>query len=145
MSPPDPERLAVWREFLVAHGALERMLTRALQDECKLALPWYEVLDALHANNGQMRFMELAERVMVHPSSLSRQLDGMEDAAFVAREKLNEDDGRAVTVMLTLAGRDEWRVASTVYYRLVKRVFTSHLTDTDVIAMHRVFAKVLEG
>ena len=63
----------------------------------------------------------------------------------MVREKLNEDDGRAVTVTLTPIGRDEWRVASTVYYRLVKRVFANHLTDTDVIAMHRVFAKVLEG
>jgi hypothetical protein len=27
----------------------------------------------------------------------------------------------------------------------VKRVFTNHLTETDVIAMHRVFGKVLEG
>jgi len=145
MSGPDPDRLEAWRSFLTAHSALERMLTRALQDECQLALPWYEVMEALHANGGQMRFMELAERVMVHPSSLSRQLDGMEDAGFVAREKLNEDDGRAVTVTLAIGGREAWRAASTVYYRLVKRVFTNHLTDTDVIAMHRVFAKVLEG
>jgi hypothetical protein len=42
-------------------------------------------------------------------------------------------------------GRDDWRTASVVYYRLVKRVFTNHLTETDVIAMHRVFGKVLEG
>ena len=66
-------------------------------------------------------------------------------AELVAREKLNEEDGRAVTVTLTQIGRDDWRTASVVYYRLVKRVFTNHLTETDVIAMHRVFGKVLEG
>jgi len=102
-------------------------------------------MEALHAAGGRMRFMELAEKVMVHPSSLSRQLDNMEDAELVAREKLNEEDGRAVTVTLTQVGRDDWRTASVVYYRLVKRVFTNHLTETDVIAMHRVFGKVLEG
>ena len=67
MSAPDPDRLEVWREFLIAHGALERMLTRALQEECNLALPWFEVMEALHAAGGHMRFMELAEKVMVHP------------------------------------------------------------------------------
>ena len=70
---------------------------------------------------------------------------GWWDAELVAREKLNEEDGRAVTVTLTQIGRDDWRTASVVYYRLVKRVFTNHLTETDVIAMHRVFGKVLEG
>lgn len=145
MNEPDPERLEVWRAFLVSHAALERMLTRELQDECSLPLPWYEVMDALHAAGGQMRFMELAERVMVHPSSLSRQLDGMERAGLVAREKITEEDGRAVTVSLTPEGKEDWRTASSVYYRLVKRVFANHLTDTDVIALHRVFAKVLEG
>ena len=50
-----------------------------------------------------------------------------------------------MTVTLTQIGRDDWRTASVVYYRLVKRVFTNHLTETDVIAMHRVFGKVLEG
>ena len=145
MSAPDTDRLEVWREFLISYGALERMLTRALQEECNLALPWFEVMEALHATGGRMRFMELAEKVMVHPSSLSRQLDNMEDAELVAREKLNEEDGRAVTVTLTQIGRDDWRTASVVYDRLVKRVFTNHLTETDVIAMHRVFGKVLEG
>ena len=65
MSAPDTDRLEVWREFLISYGALERMLTRALQEECNLALPWFEVMEALHAAGGHMRFMELAEKVMV--------------------------------------------------------------------------------
>ena len=85
MSAPDTDRLEVWREFLISYGALERMLTRALQEEWNLPLPWFEVMEALHAAGGRMRFMELAEKVMVHPSSLSRQLDNMEDAELVAR------------------------------------------------------------
>jgi hypothetical protein len=38
-----------------------------------------------------------------------------------------------------------WREASFIYYRIVRHAFTNTLTDTDVVALNRVFAKVLEG
>ncbi len=144
MTAPDADRLEVWRAFLLGHAAIIRMLTRELHEYRQLPLTWFEVLDALQGQGGQMRAMELAERVMVHPSSLSRQIDGLEGAGFVIREKLNEDDNRAVVVSITRHGRDTWRGASTVYHRIVKRAFTNQLTDTDVIALHRIFSKVLD-
>jgi DNA-binding MarR family transcriptional regulator len=92
-----------------------------------------------------LRFNDLAERVMTHPSSLSRQIDKLEDKQYVAREKLVADDGRAIVLVLTPTGHDVWKSASTTYYRIVRRVFTSWLTETDVVALHRVFSKVLEA
>ena len=142
---PDPERLAAWRAFLTAHAAMEKMLSRELMQEFDLQLPWFEVLDALSANEGAMRFNELAERTMTHPSSLSRQLDKMEERHFVAREKATGDDGRAVEIVLTPRGHDMWRTANPAYYRIVRRVFTNSLTETDLHALERIFGKVLEA
>ena len=142
---PDPERLAAWRAFLTAHAAMEKMLSRELMQEFDLQLPWFEVLDALAANEGAMRFNELAERTMTHPSSLSRQVDKMEERHFVAREKATGDDGRAVEIVLTPRGHDMWRTANPAYYRIVRRVFTNSLTETDVTALERIFGKVLEA
>lgn len=142
---PDPERLQVWREFLTAHAAMEKMLSRELQSEFDLQLPWFEVLDALAANEGSLRFNELAERTMANPSSLSRQIDKLEERSFVAREKATGDDGRAVEIVLTKKGHDAWRQANPAYYRIVRRVFTNSLTETDVIALNRIFGKVLEA
>jgi len=48
-------------------------------------------------------------------------------------------------LVLTPIGHDVWKSASTTYYRIVRRVFTSWLTETDVVALHRVFSKVLEA
>lgn len=145
MSLPDPDRLAVWRSFLTAHAALEKMLSRALEENSDLQLPWFEVLDALaHSDEGTLRFSELAEKVMVNPSSLSRQLDQLERRNLVAREKSILDDGRAIVLVLTPRGHETWKSASTTYYRIVRREFTNILTDTDVVAMTRVFSKVLE-
>lgn len=146
MALPDQERLEVWRSFLTAHAAMRKMLARALADDGDLQLPWFEVLDALEsAEEGQLRFSELAERVMANPSSLSRQIDNMEERKLVAREKSVVDDGRATLVVMTPRGHEAWKEASLAYYRIVRRVFTNSLTDTDVIAMNRVFAKVLEA
>ena len=146
MALPDADRLDAWRSFLTAHAAMNKMLSRALEEDEGLQLPWFEILDALAMSEEKsLRFNELAERVMTHPSSLSRQIDKLEDKQYVAREKSVADDGRAIVLVLTTIGHDVWKSASTTYYRIVRRVFTSWLTETDVVALHRVFSKVLEA
>ena len=146
MALPDADRLDAWRSFLTAHAAMNKMLSRALEEDEGLQLPWFEILDALAMSEEKsLRFNELAERVMTHPSSLSRQIDKLEDKQYVAREKSVADDGRAKVLVLTPIGHDVWKSASTTYYRIVRRVFTSWLTETDVVALHRVFSKVLEA
>jgi DNA-binding MarR family transcriptional regulator len=143
---PDPERHEAWRAFLTAHAAISKMLSHALEEDFDLQLPWFEILDALEASEeGSLRFSELAERVMANPSSLSRQIDKLEERKLVAREKSVLDDGRAIVLVLTPKGHEMWKEASIVYYRIVRRVFTNTLTETDVVALHRVFSKVLEA
>lgn len=145
MTASDADRQEVWRAFLLGHAAISRMLTRALHEYRELPLTWFEVLETLQSAGGKLRVMDLAERVMVHPSSLSRQIDGLEEAGFVIREKLNDDDNRAVMVTITRDGRETWRGANAVYHRIVKRAFTNQLTETDVVALHRIFTKVLDA
>jgi DNA-binding MarR family transcriptional regulator len=146
MTLPDQERLGVWRAFLTAHAALDKMLSHALEEENDLQRPWFEILDALAlTEDTSMRFNDLAERVMANPSSLSRQLDKLEDKKLIVREKSILDDGRAILIVLTPKGHDSWKEASLTYYRIVRRAFSNTLTDTDVVALNRVFSKVLEA
>lgn len=146
MTLPDAERLGVWRAFLTAHAALDKMLSHALEDENDLQRPWFEILDALAmSEDDSLRFNDLAERVMANPSSLSRQLDKLEAKKFIVREKSILDDGRAILIVLTPKGHDSWKEASLTYYRIVRRAFSNTLTDTDVVALNRVFSKVLEA
>jgi DNA-binding MarR family transcriptional regulator len=146
MTLPDPDRLGVWRAFLTAHAALDKMLSHALEEENDLQRPWFEILDALAlTEDNSLRFNDLAERVMANPSSLSRQLDKLEDKKLIVREKSILDDGRAILIVLTPMGHDSWKEASQTYYRIVRRAFSNTLTDTDVVALNRVFSKVLEA
>jgi DNA-binding MarR family transcriptional regulator len=69
----------------------------------------------------------------------------LEDKKLIVREKSILDDGRAILIVLTPMGHDSWKEASQTYYRIVRRAFSNTLTDTDVVALNRVFSKVLEA
>ena len=131
------------RSFVTANSVLQRALTVALESERGLPLPWYEALNALQRAGGRVRVMDLAEHLVVSPSSLSRQLSRMEDNALIRRERGHLDDQRAVVAVLTRDGRDLWRRANTTYLRVAKKVLVNVMTDADVVAMQSVLDRVL--
>jgi DNA-binding MarR family transcriptional regulator len=141
MSRPDPERLAVWRSFLQAHATITRVLEEELRDERDLPLGWYDVLVQLHEAGGRLRMHELAERLLINKSSLSRQCDRMEEAGLLLREP-SPEDGRGWYAVLTREGKDLLRRSSPVHLRGVQQHFTQYLTETDVAALSRIFAKL---
>jgi DNA-binding MarR family transcriptional regulator len=139
----DAERIATWRSLGVVASALSRKVEAGLLDDYELPLAWFETLAALQAVGGSMRVKELCEALHELPSSLSRRLDRLEDEGFVVRKPTpTPDDRRAVTVTLTRDGRAEWRDANITYRRMVQQHFASTLTETDLAAMQRIFAKL---
>ncbi|HEY4334226.1 MAG TPA: MarR family transcriptional regulator [Ilumatobacteraceae bacterium] len=145
MAKPDPELLAVWRSFQTAHSSIDRALALALDEERQLPLAWFEALDALQVAGGKLRVMDLADQLVVSASSLSRQLNRMEEEGLVRRDRGRLNDQRAVVVVLTREGRDTWRRANTTYLRVVRRMFMARLGASDVSALQRTFAKVLDA
>ncbi|MEO6124837.1 MAG: MarR family transcriptional regulator [Ilumatobacteraceae bacterium] len=143
MAALDPERLAVWRSLMTSHALLTKALTEALEDERELPLPWFEVLNALQYAGGRVRVMDLAAHLVISPSSLSRQLNRIEDHGLIRRDR-GLDDHRAVVAVLTREGRETWRRANTTYLRVAKKRFINRLSDTDVAALQRVFNKVTD-
>jgi DNA-binding MarR family transcriptional regulator len=144
MARLDPERLTAWRTLNRGHAVVRRQLEVALAER-GLPLAWFEALQCLQEAGGRLRAAELAEQLMVHKSSLTRQLDRMEEEGLIRRDKGTDDDGRSVTVAMTRAGRDIWRRASTRYQSVIQRAFAVHVTDTDLVAVQRVAGKVLQG
>jgi DNA-binding MarR family transcriptional regulator len=141
MSRPDPERLAVWRSFLEAHAAITRTLADELEAERSLALTWYDVLLTLHDAGGRLRMQELAARLLVNKSSLTRVIDRMSEAGYVEREPSLED-GRGQYAVLTREGRETLRRAAPTHLRGIQEHFAQYLTDSDVLALQRVFGKL---
>jgi DNA-binding MarR family transcriptional regulator len=138
---PDADRLAVWRAFLNAHATITQTLERELVADRELPLSWYEVLLNLNEAGGRLRMAELAERLVINKSSLSRLCDRLESAELLQREMVPED-ARGVYAVLTRQGREVLRRAAPTHLRGVYEHFASYLTDTDVAALQRIFAKL---
>jgi len=92
-----------------------------------------------------VRVMDLADNLVRSPSSLSRQLNRMEEEELLRRDRGRPDDQRVVVIVLTREGRDLWRRANTTYLRVLKRNFLSKLTDTDVAGVQRALSKVIDA
>src|SRR5215469_12859773 len=107
-------RLAVgaWAALLQVHAALVPRLDRALQQAAGLPLSWYDVLLELAAAPGRRLTMsELAQRVVLSRTRVSRIVDELVAAGLVWREG-NPHDGRSAFAVLTEDGLARFRKAA---------------------------------
>jgi DNA-binding MarR family transcriptional regulator len=113
--------MAAWRALDAAHQSVQRSLQQALMDERELPLAWFRVLDELQLVGGRAVIGEVAAALHLPPSSLSRQLDRLEDEGWVRRMRGVGTDYRHVVVALTPEGRQVWRGAETTVRQTLRR------------------------
>src|SRR5918996_77680 len=95
------EHLRTWRAFLNAHSTMLRRISRDLDEAGLPPLTWYDVLAALRdAPEARLRQVDLAERVLLSHSGLSRLIDRIESAGLVERVRC-PGDRRALNLVLT--------------------------------------------
>jgi DNA-binding MarR family transcriptional regulator len=122
------EQLQTWRAFLRAHSMMLRRIARDLDDEGLPPLAWYDVLAALRdAPEGQrLKQVELAERVLLSNSGLSRLIDRIEGKGLVERVQC-PGDRRSLHIQLTDAGRQMLDEMWPVYARGIAEDFMPSL------------------
>lgn len=117
------DELATWRAFLRAHAVLTRRLERELAHAGRLTLSELDVLVTLfEAPEGSLRLSDLAERVMLTKSGMTRLLDRIESDGLIERLPC-EADRRGQFARLTVAGRRALRRSTGTHLRFVKRAF----------------------
>lgn len=95
--------LRAFRTLLEAHAQLLDALSVRFRDR-DLSLPYYDVLVHLsEARDHRLRMQELAHRVLLSKSGLTRLIDRMEARGLVERE-VSLNDARGVNAVLTSAG-----------------------------------------
>jgi DNA-binding MarR family transcriptional regulator len=144
-SGPTPAELTVWRDFLRAHAAV----TRALEDELMAArnvpLTWYDVLVQLvEAPGHKLRMAELADRVLLSRSGLTRLVDRLVKAGLVEREPV-PDDARGTFTVLTDAGYAQLRDAAPLHLRGVGEHMLNHVRPDELGVLGAVFARIAEA
>ena len=132
-----PAELTAWRTFLRAHAMLVRRLEAELVAEHDLPLASYDVLVQLsEATDRRLRMTELADRVLLSRSGLTRLVDRLVRDGLVERQAC-PDDARGMLAVLTPAGLDRLREAWPTHRRGVA-AHVSHLSDDEVELLTRL-------
>jgi DNA-binding MarR family transcriptional regulator len=122
---PDPfseDELRAWRGFLRLHRSVTEELSRRLDRNHGLTLAHYGVLITLvTVPDRRMRMTDLAERVLVSPSGMTRAVAWLAEEGLVRRERA-AGDGRSFIVELTPAGLDRLREAQVTHHACVREL-----------------------
>jgi DNA-binding MarR family transcriptional regulator len=148
MTTPSPDpldpRLTAWSTFLRAHARVTRALERELHDEQQLALADYDVLVQLaRAEERRLRMGELADRLLLSRSGITRLVDRLERAGFVERASC-ESDRRGSWALITDAGYDRLRRATPVHLRGVAEHFLDRIPGEELEELRAALARVLD-
>jgi DNA-binding MarR family transcriptional regulator len=124
--------LRAWQGLLHAHHDVSERLDADLRQAHGLSFGAYDVLLRLaRAPGGCLRMSDLAERVWLSPSGLTRKVDRLEVQGLVERDRF-EGDGRVLLARLTDRGREVLRRAARTHLRGIRQHFTGRLTETQL-------------
>jgi DNA-binding MarR family transcriptional regulator len=117
-----------WHEALNRFHRTTCALDRALSSDHNITVSDFEVLQQLHEVTGCVRMQELANRVHLTQSALSRLITRLEKAGLVTRGTC-EDDRRSVWTEITSAGNHCY-LAARPTHRAILRELADADTDT---------------
>jgi DNA-binding MarR family transcriptional regulator len=127
--------LRAWQALLHAHDQVVRTLDAELRAEHGISFGGYDVLVRLARSPDEgLRMTELAERVMVPPSTLTRKIDRLVADGLVDRSR-SAGDFRVVLVRLTVAGRHTVRRAARTHLRGIREHFSGQLSPAQLRAV----------
>ena len=136
--------LAAWVGFLKAQRRVLEQLEAELRAEHDLSLSEYEVLLHLHDAPGhRLRMGDLAGKVLLTPSGLTRLADRMVKDGLIEREACPEDR-RVSYLTLTTAGRTRFRAAAPTHVRGVRTHFAQHLCE-DAAVVAAAFTRIADA
>ena len=120
-----------WIRLLRAHAALTRELSARLESAHNLSLRDFDVLVQLYeAPDRRMRRIDLARSVILSPSGVTRLLEGLERAGWVAKHHC-ESDNRVTWAVLTDAGAAKFEEARESHVADVDELFSSQFSAEE--------------
>ncbi len=143
------QHLGVWRAFIKAHAAVIDRIDHDLAAAERLPLSSYDVLIELYeAPEYRLRMHELAERVVLSRSGLTRLVDRLEAEGYLARDR-SGTDRRGAYAVITDKGISSLRRAWPVYARGISEYFGKWLTDEEAglmeTALERIYQALLKN
>ncbi|MEV6523795.1 MarR family transcriptional regulator [Longispora sp. NPDC051575] len=137
----DTEEDRAFYGLIWAGNALTCLVDKALTATHAMPLSWFEALFWLDQQTGPVSPTHLGEAAMLSRSRLSRVLDELAARGLIDRRP-SPTDARAVTVVLTDAGRALYAAADATRRAAVAPSFTDKLDAQDTADLIRVWRKI---
>jgi DNA-binding MarR family transcriptional regulator len=137
-----PQQLEAWVSFLRSHAAITRELSAQLQRDHGLTLNDYEVLLHLsYADGGMLRRVDLAERILLTASGITRLLEGLESSGLVSKETCSSD-ARVSYAKLTEAGAAKLKHAAVTHLRGIDELFLARYSGSELATLAELLARL---
>jgi len=138
----DDAGMRAWARFLHAHATIVRRLEAELQGERDLGLGEFEALLQLSlADLGRLRMSDLADRLVLSRSGVTRLVDRLEAAGYVARATC-PSDARGAFAKLTDAGLACLRAAAPTHVRGVREHFVDRIPADELDGLARTLGRL---
>jgi DNA-binding MarR family transcriptional regulator len=136
------QRLQTWKLFLESYRRVLDTLDDELKKKQGLSLAWFDVLAQLfNAPERKLRMSQLANRILLSKSGLTRLVDRMEADGLVERAS-SPTDRRGSFAVLTPRGELVFRQAAPVHLDGVQRHFGCRLTEAEAKTLAKAFEKI---
>ncbi len=137
----EPE-MQCWRALISVTTGVLGALDSELQAEHGLSLGEYEVLVHLSEEpEHSLRMTDLAGRLHLSPSGITRRIDGLERAGLVERRQC-PSDRRGSNAVLTDEGMRRLAAAAPTHVRGVRAHFIDQLGEQEIAALATALASV---
>lgn len=132
----------MFARLLRAHGTLTRELEARLVAEHGLTIHDFETL--LHLSreaDARLRRVDLADRLALTPSGVTRLLDGLTSAGLVEKASC-PSDARVSYAVLTEAGRDLFAAAVETNDRTCRELIGRHLSPVELAQLSSLLGRL---
>lgn len=134
--------LRAWARLMRAQATTKRELAIELQEQHGLTMSAYEALYVLsRAEDRRLKRVELAERLVLTPSGVTRLLEGLEAGGYVERVAC-ETDLRVSYAQLTDDGIEKLEQASCGHTGSIRTLFEQHFSEDEVEALAELLGKL---
>jgi len=121
---------------------MSRELSARLLTEHGLTINDYECLLHLsHAEDGSLRRVDLAERLMLTPSGVTRLLDGLERDGWVRKGQC-DSDARVTYAVLTDEGRERLESAGRTHVAQIREIFAERFTEEELDTLGELLGRL---
>ena len=134
--------LTVFARLLRAHSTLRRELeTRLLADHALTVNDFETLLHLAREPEGRLRRVDLAERLLLTPSGVTRLLDGLERCDLVEKATC-ATDARVTYAVLTTEGRQRLEEAAYGHADVLAELIGSRLSPEELEALASLLGRL---